>query len=485
MNIVIAGGGTAGWLAAFIISKSQPNQHNITVVESSKIGIIGAGEGSTGLLVQVINGFYFKTGIDAETFKANTDGTNKMGIFHKNWNKDGSDYFAPLDGSISSNLINDCVFHYGLANFGKEDMHKVSPIGQAWSRGVEPKIEGLHFDGHKVGAYLKKLCLADGVTHIDSEIKSVEASEQGAITELRLTNGQDLTGDFFFDCTGFARVLMKKLDVQWVSYKKHLPVDTAMPFLVKYKENEPAPLPTTTATAMSSGWMWDIPLSTRRGCGYVFDSSYTSKEEAQAEIEAKLGHEVEPIKFINFESGRSQDPWKNNCISLGLAGAFAEALEATSIHTTIVQILTFVNEFLMKSPEATIRHENQQSYNQKITKLYDYTLDFLVLHYQGGKSGSDFWDYITTGATRTDKVTEVLKRVKHKIPGVLEFEGVFGSPYGPLWNWILAGLSLITPSQAFEALALSNFGEIAKESYNDFEYDYQAYAQQFESWKQL
>jgi tryptophan halogenase len=483
MNIVIAGGGTAGWLAAFIISKSQPKQHKITVVESSKLGIIGAGEGSTGLLVQVINGFYFKTGIDAETFKTNTDGTNKMGIFHKNWNKDGSDYFAPLDGSITSHLITDFVFHYGLANFGKKEMHKVSAIGQSWARDISPQIEGLHFDGHKVGLYLKSICLADGVIHIDAEIDAVELSETGDIKELRLSNGQDVLGDFFFDCTGFAKVLMKKLNVPWVSYKKHLPVDTAMPFIVKYKEEHPKPDPVTTATALSSGWMWDIPLFTRRGCGYVFDSSYITKDEAQAEIESKLGHEIEPIKFINFESGRSQEPWKNNCISLGLAGAFAEPLEATSIHTTIVQILTFVNEFLTKTAEVTVCVENQKSYNQKITKLYDYTLDFLVLHYQGGKTGSKFWDYIATGATRTEKVSEVLERTKHKIPGVLEFEGVFGSPYGPLWNWILAGLDLITPSQAFESLVLSNFGDIAKESYNNFERNYDDYSKQFESWK--
>jgi hypothetical protein len=148
-----------------------------------------------------------------------------------------------------------------------------------------------------------------------------------------------------------------------------------------------------------------------------------------------------------------------------------------------VQILTFVNEFLMKSPEATIRHENQQSYNQKITKLYDYTLDFLVMHYQGGKIGSEFWKYIATGATKTDKVADVLERAKYKIPGVLEFEGVFGSPYGPLWNWILAGLDIITPDQAFESLALSNFVEVAKESYNNFEYNYRAYANKFESWR--
>jgi hypothetical protein len=52
-----------------------------------------------------------------------------------------------------------------------------------------------------------------------------------------------------------------------------------------------------------------------------------------------------------------------------------------------------------------------------------------------------------------------------------------------LWNWILAGLDIITPNQAFESLALSNFVEVAKESYNNFEYNYRSYANKFESWR--
>ena len=53
MNIVIVGGGTAGWLAALILSKFH--KHSVTVVESSKIGIIGVGEGGTHVIGSLIN----------------------------------------------------------------------------------------------------------------------------------------------------------------------------------------------------------------------------------------------------------------------------------------------------------------------------------------------------------------------------------------------------------------------------------------------
>ena len=482
MKIVVAGGGTAGWLAAYVLCKSQPKQHVITVVESSKIGIIGAGEGSTGLLVQLINGHFFESGTDAETFLNKVDGTNKLGIKHTNWTGDGSSYFAPLDGSITGHLISDFVFQYGLAELKKEELYKTSEIGQAYYNSSSPKIEAFHFDGHKVGQYLKELCIKDGVNHIDSEIMDVNIDDMESIISINLSNDSSIKGDFFIDCTGFSRLLSKKLNINWVSYKKHLPVDTAMPFLLDYTKEEKFIIPQTEATALSSGWMWNIPLKTRRGCGYVFDSFYISREEAQKEVEEFLGKKIKPIKFIEFESGRSEVFWKNNCLSLGLAAAFAEPLEATSIHTTIVQLLTFSNEFLSTSKEKTINKNNQDSYNFKIAKLYDLTLDFLVVHYQGGRTDSEFWKNISTGATLTDRTRGVVERAKTRILGVLEFEGIFGTPYGPLWNWILSGINLITAEQAMSQLKEQNLYKIAKEKYNNFEKEYYEYVKVFPKW---
>jgi tryptophan halogenase len=241
-----------------------------------------------------------------------------------------------------------------------------------------------------------------------------------------------------------------------------------MPFIVKYKNNENV-LPVTTATALSSGWMWNIPLLTRRGCGYVFDSNYISKEQAQQEIETHLNAKIEPIKFINFTSGRSDNFWKNNVLSLGLASSFVEPLEATSIHSTIVQIHQFITEFLTSDTVSTITEENSLLYNKNILDLFDSIFNFISLHYQGGKENSEFWRDIKHNQIITDYTRVLLERSKNKILGnaIFETHGP-GTPGAALWNWVLAGMRIIGPEQARKELLNSGLLEKAQSTYIEF-----------------
>ena len=463
MNIVIVGGGTAGWIAAYYIIKAQPSKHKITVIESSALGIIGAGEGSTGSMADLLNGKYFDAKIDIPTFLKETNGTVKMGIYHQNWTGDDTGYFAPLDGTDTWAAWNDYMFKYGLANFGKEKMHVTSSIGMNFSQGIKT-ASAFHFDGHKVGEFFKKHCLADGATIIDAVIKTVQSNDSGDITGLVLDNGNTVEGDFFIDCTGFARVLMKHIGVGWKSYQEYLPLNTAMPFLLEYETGE-EPDPYTGATALSAGWMWNIPLQTRRGCGYVFDRNFISREEAQKEVEDYLGKKIKPIKFIEFDAGRSEIFWKNNVLTLGLASAFVEPLEATSIHSTIIQLLFFVNEFLLDSKEQTNTDYNRDSYNQKITKLYDANMEFISFHYQGGRNDTPFWRSIKEKNKISPGAKIYKERCRDKIPSILETVGLFGTPSACLYNWVAAGIDLITPTQAKEDLEKSNLQDIAKEEF--------------------
>ena len=446
MNIVIVGGGTAGWIAAYYITKAQPNMHNITVIESSKIGIIGAGEGSTGQMTSLLNGFYFNHKIDFESFIKQTDATPKMGIRHKNWGIKEESYFAPLDVSPTAFTPNDYIFKHILSSKGKEKMHLASKIGVSYENGNRD-YDAFHFDGHKVGNFFKNECIKDNIKIIDSSVKNVNVDSEGHIVDITLEDDYVISSDLFIDCTGFSRVLMKNIDVNWVSKKEVLPLDTAMPFLLDYSEKEEI-LPETTATTLSAGWMWDIPLSTRRGCGYVFDSSFISKEDAQKEIETKLGREIKPIKFINFESGYSSFFWKNNVLCLGLSSSFVEPLEATSIHNTITQISLFVNEFLDFNKESTLVKSKQDIYNKRITFLMELTVDFISIHYQGGKRDTEFWRYITDNKIITKNANEIIQQAKYRIPNYSIMEGMIGSFSLPLANWILAGLDIITMEQA-------------------------------------
>ena len=464
MKIIIAGAGTAGWIAAYYITKANPGEHSITVIESSKIGIIGAGEGSTGSMLDLLTGKFFPYSIDIDEFLQKTDGTHKLGIYHQNWNGDGEGYFAPIDASPTWAEYDDYIFKYAYSTLGKDKMHVASPIGQQYES-KSPENFALHFDGHKVGEYFKEKCLEDGVEVIDAVIEDATVGKNGDIKSVKLDSGDELTAEFFIDCTGFKRILMNKLNVDWVSYKDYLPVDSAMPFLVDYEEGEEIPL-YTKATALSAGWMWTIPLQSRKGSGYVFDSTQITREQAQQEVEEYLGKKIKPIKFINFDSGRNEVLWKNNVLSLGLSAAFVEPLEATSIHSTITQ-LYFFNEFLTQKKSSTVTSSNLESYNKKITRLYDLNFDFISYHYQCKRNDSDFWKNIKKNKCVTPNAKIYLDRSKHKIPSILETDGLYGSPTAALWNWISAGLGIITQEQANEELVRShNYKKAEKEFIN-------------------
>jgi len=470
VDIVVAGGGTAGWISAYIIEESQPGKHNITVIESSSIGIIGAGEGSTGILYDLVYGHFFGRQ-DPEAvndFLQETDSTPKFGIYHQNWTKEaGKGYFAPLDGSITQGQAPDPVLNHVLGSFGYEKAYLASYMGQSYENNKFPDAGfGFHFNAYKVGQYFKKrLENKENVSVIDSVIEEVVLSSTGEISDLRLKNGQTVSGDLFFDCTGFSRVLMSKLESSWVSYSDNLLADSAMPFILDYtKKSKKETKPYTTAHALSSGWMWDIPLQNRRGCGYVYSSAFISEDEVQKEIEEYVGQPVEPIRHLKFNAGRSDKLWVKNCIASGLSSVFLDPLEATSIHTTILQMVNFSMDYLTVSKERTVNEPNANSFNKKFEIFNDTMKDFLVLHYQGGKTNSEFWKYLSTGVTMTPFVEEVIERAKYRAPSHAQFEHRFGTNVS-LWNWVIAGLGFLSPENSAQELK-----DYAKEDHGYSEY---------------
>jgi hypothetical protein len=454
MKIVIVGGGTAGWLTALFMLKVHPEANSVTLIESSKIGIIGAGEGSTGLLLDLVTNAWFDTGTNVQKFMEATDSTPKLGIRHINWTGDGSSYYAPLDGSYTSQSNPDVEFLNIFSSYGKEKMHLASEIGRHFEHKQLPGFGGaLHFDAHKIGHHFRDVLSNENIDVIDDIVVDAALTTAGAIESVTLQSGKIVTGDFFFDSSGFSRVLASKMGVGWKDYTDHLTVNKAMPFILPREEGQDIE-PVTRAHALSAGWMWQIPLKSRIGCGYVYDGNYITDEQAKLELEKVVGQEIEPIRVLSFTSGRSEVLWKNNCIFIGLSSAFAEPLEATSIHTTIVQLLVFSFEFMTDSLDTTVTDINIERYNARMTKMYDDIRDFLVMHYQGGRTDSEFWRVISSGATLTDFSREVLERSKTKIPGVFQFDYYYGSVGAPLWNWVLAGLGKITPEQAKRELEL-------------------------------
>lgn len=444
MNIVIVGGGTAGWLAALILSKNCP-MHNITIIDSSKIDIIGAGEGSTGLLTSILNNDRCNYGCNINDFLKETGSTPKFGIKHINWTGDGSHYYGPLDGTPTTSNLPDFLLCY--QNIFKTK--NLSFLGYLLDNNLsnynflEHKLNTLsgsfHFDARKVGKYFKKVALTgDNILHLDSVVENIILDVNGNIKELYLDSGNALTGDFFIDATGFSKILSNKLTTDWVDYSDYLPVNSALPFLLPYEEDNYGNF-YTVARALDNGWMWQIPTVERLGCGYVFDENFISADNAQREIEQILGKPIQPIKHIRFQSGRVKNSWNKNCLNVGLSSAFLEPLEATSIHATIVQLETFVFDFLKSTLELTNNDYSRKEYNKRINKMYDDFKDFLILHYQGGREDTEFWKHVKYDCKKTEKVHDIIEISKYRIPTVNDFDNYFGSAGWPIWSWVLMG----------------------------------------------
>lgn len=466
MKIVIVGGGTAGWISAYFINKSFPGVHEIAVIESSSIGIIGAGEGSTGIMADLLNGYFFDYKVNIEDFLNYTDGTKKYGIRHINWSKTNESYFAPLDVSPTGFELDDYFLKYVL--YKNIKTHLSSKIGIEYENKNFSNTYAMHFDGHKVGNFFKEICLKDhNNLVIDSVVEKTFLKNNGNVDYILLQNNQKIFGDLFIDCTGFSRKISSSVGTKWVSHSKNLPLNTAIPFVVKNNKDCTYD-PVTKATALSSGWMWEIPLKTRTGMGYVFDENFISVDDAKIEVEKKLKQEIEPIKVIKFDSGYVDKFWNKNVISFGLSSSFVEPLEATSIHNTIVQISIFVKEFLTNNQETLFYKKNQDKYNKKIKKLNDLTIDFISIHYQGGKDDTEFWRYIKNDKICSPGAKEYVEMCNNRIPGYINLDGMFGSYSIPLANWIGDGIGLLNKEIAKRAIEESGRINNIEKQYNYF-----------------
>lgn len=481
MHIVIVGGGTAGWLAGLMISSRWPN-HKVTVVESSKIGVIGVGESTTGLLTDILNNTIWDFGCDHNDFIIETGASLKYAIKHKGWTPDIDDYYlGPIDGSSTREHAPDIFFSYALKNLPKEDYWKISQLGTWIKTGMTDlnketgtfnnMTHAMHVDAHLVGQYFKKISLKrPNANHIDAKVVDAELDEKGSIKDIILEDGSKIEGDLFIDCTGFARLLISKMPGnEWISYQDHLPVNTAIPFHLDYEEGE-LPEPYTTAWAQDHGWMWQIPLIDRKGCGYVFSDKFTTPEKAQEEIEARLGKKINVQKVLKFDTGRQKTHWINNCVAIGLSTAFVEPLEATSIHSTVVMIKNLTFDYLQNTIEATLNKGSVKRYNDRAKIMFDEFKDFLVMHYMGGRTDTEFWRYINSGATKTEYVDMLLEMSKDRVLNQHDFSRFYGSAGWPLYSYVIAGLDRFGKNVGKDALdfTLPGIDHLESAVENDF-----------------
>ena len=406
-NIVIVGGGAAGWLSALFLQKKSDTQNPITLIESEEIGILGAGEGS----VPILPVFLHSLDIDVYEFLAEVNGTPKLGINFENWNGDGTDYFHHFNHQSDFSISDSIKEYYGYLYKNKLNIqnHEITSV-VVNSAKTHPKLSAsFHFDAHLVAKYLRKVAESRGIIRVEAIVKSFTQKPNGDISEINLENGQSIKTDFVFDCSGFKRLVIGELfKTKWKDYSDILPVNSAIPFFLPQSDYKIKPH--TRAIAMKYGWIWMIPLQNRWGCGYVFDDTYINSDEAKKEVEEFLGHEIEVNRTIKFNAGRYEKFCVNNCIAIGLSSGFTEPLEATAIMVIILGLRAV----------AGIRKNNKsiddfrEQYNNYMSAVCDDIADFLQFHYFTKRNDTDFWKKVTTNSIKSNDLVDNLKSLSER-----------------------------------------------------------------------
>ncbi len=400
-NVVIVGGGTAGWMAAAALSKVMGAAANIRLIESDEIASIGVGEAT----IPNIRNFNRALEIDEDDFLRHTQGTFKMGIEFVNWNRIGERYMHGF-GRVGQDLGVVGFFHYwqkmrelGLASaFGKYAINAMASVNGKFMRAPtdipNSPLAGIthafHFDAGLYAKYLRAFAEKRGVRRTEGRIvNTLLRHGDGFIESVLLESGEKIQGELFLDCSGIRALLIgQALGCEYEDWSHWLPCDRAI--AVPCESVSPL-LPYTRSTAHSAGWQWRIPLQHRIGNGHVYSSRFMGQDEATSILMNNLdGKALAEPRYIPFVPGRRRQTWTKNCVAIGLSSGFFEPIESTNIHL----IQTAIARLIAMFPNAEFSAVDRDEYNAQTQFEYERIRDFIVLHYKATeRDDSPFWNH--------------------------------------------------------------------------------------------
>ena len=440
-KILIVGGGTAGWLSAAYLNRALGNSVEVSLVESRTINPIGVGEATLPTLAWTMKFLGF-----ADTqWMPKIGATYKAAIRFVNWNvtKPGeanatywhpfgdrpethvqpydAPFFPPNGETIS-------ILHYALKRRLTGNKTPIACMIDSapalCDRKLSPKQDensplnirtAYHVDAGLLADFLRNIATSRGVGHIVDDVTNVRLSESGHIKHITTQNGLDLTADLFIDCTGFRGLLLNQaMDEPFIGDSGTLLCDSAVAIPTVRDSTTNLP-PYTTATALQHGWVWDVPLFHRHGCGYVYSSSHCSSSDAEMELRSFLGSRAisQNAKHLQMRVGRNRNWWKHNCIAIGLSGSFLEPLESTGIFFIELGLATLVSLF----PDLDFHPARIKRYNGILENAYEEIRDFLVLHYYlNARNDSDFWRDARRDQVLPNSLRNKLELFEHSLP---------------------------------------------------------------------
>ncbi|MEO0031554.1 MAG: hypothetical protein RIS94_1312 [Pseudomonadota bacterium] len=460
MRIAIVGGGTAGWMAANLFAHRWTDRGvAVTLVEAPDIATIGVGEGSTPSLKR----FFEVLGIAERDWMPACHATYKASIRFRGWSpgSGSAEYSHPFLTQIDLHTEESFVSNCRNRRLGydvpvRPDDFLLNGVLAAQGRApVAPphfpfRMEyGYHFDSALLGAFLRDHAVERGVIHLSRRIVNVERGDDGGIAAVHTDAGERVEADIFVDCSGFAALLMRQaLDVPFNSFKSNLFNDAA----VVLPTPAMAPLPVETiATALSAGWAWSIPLTSRTGNGYVYSSDFLSADQAEAELRGLLGlsNDAVEARHLRFNVGQLARHWDHNCLAVGLAQGFIEPLEATALHL----VLNTVDLFMDYLEQGNFTPRHRDAFNGAITDRIERVRDYIVAHYKlNTRAEGVYWQANRENEDLSDPLVHILETWFRRadLAAELEQQGNLSHFRSASWHCLLAGYGAFPPLKAVQ-----------------------------------
>jgi len=436
-RVLIVGGGSAGWTAAAYLNAAlnvgAKKVAEISLVESPDVPPIGVGEAT----VPNINRTLAMIGIDELDFMKAVDATFKASIRFINWLNDKGEFYHHPFSRFGAGLRDDAGRRWLMSDRSVPFMNTMSAQPVLCEMGLAPKMfeqvnlgipvgYAFHMNALKYADYLRDFSTPRGVTHYLDHVIDVEVAGNGDIAAVLTRGGKRLEADLFIDCTGFAALLIDKtLGVKWVDFSPWLLCDRALVMPVPYEVHYPGLVrPHTMATALSSGWVWDIPLQTRRGVGYVYSSAFISEEDAEREIRAYEGAHAKDLnsRLIHFKVGMRERSWFRNCIAIGLSGGFLEPLESTGLYLNEIAAELLAEHF----PYGDDMEPLAFRFNRMMQDRFYEILDFINMHYcLTRRVDTEFWREAGRPERINDRLRAKLDYWRIKPPSASDFADQF------------------------------------------------------------
>ena len=434
-NLVILGGGSAGWITAGTIAAQhvEPGTDeaiNIILVESDNIPPIGVGEGTWPTMRKTL----LNMGVSETDFIRECDASFKQGAKFAKWLTGEEDdfYYHPLMLPQGFSKV-DLSYYWHQNPMGKSFSDAVCFQEAICELGLAPKNirsaeyshianYAYHLDAGKFTVFLQKHCTQKlGVKHLIADIEQVKSHENGDIEALIAKDGSLIEGDLFVDCSGFhSRLIHQHYQVPFNDCSDVLFIDNALAVHVPYDESDSPIASHTISTGQQAGWIWDIGLQQRRGVGHVYSSRHLTKQRAEDDLARYIGDKINrlDVRHIPIKSGHRKIFWHKNCVAVGLAAGFLEPLEASA--------LVLVELSAQMISEQLPSHRNvmdivAKRFNDTFTYRWQRIIDFLKLHYILTQRKEAFWVDNCSEETIPDSLKELMQLWRHRAPADHDF----------------------------------------------------------------